>query len=77
MQKPVAVKNKAPAATQITAEQILRESKTLQADAFQAPAVKITDPEELAEYRMGKRKEFEDNVRRVGRWNGSIWVNIL
>jgi len=74
MQKPVAVKNKAPAATQITAEQILRESKMLQADAFQAPTVKITDPEELAEYRMGKRKEFEDNVRRVGRWNGSIWV---
>lgn len=74
MQKPVPVKNKAPAATQITAEQLLRESKMLQADAFKAPSVKITDPEELAEYRMGKRKEFEDNVRRVGRWNGSIWV---
>lgn len=21
-----------------------------------------------------KRKEFEDNVRRVGRWNPTIWV---
>lgn len=74
MQRPVPVKNKQPAPTQITAEQILRESKSLQADEFQAPSVKITDPQELAEYRMGKRKEFEDNVRRVGRWNGSIWV---
>jgi crooked neck len=74
MQRPVPVKNKQPAATQITAEQILRESKSLQADEFQPPVVKITDPEELAQYRMTKRKEFEDNVRRVGRWNGSIWV---
>ena len=43
-----AVKNKQPAATQITAEQLLRESKSLQADEFQPPSVKITDPEELA-----------------------------
>ena len=27
-----------------------------------------------AEYRMEKRRDFEDQVRRVGRWNGSIWV---
>lgn len=44
----VPVKNRQPAPTQITAEQILRESKALQADEFQPPAVKITDPEELA-----------------------------
>lgn len=27
-----------------------------------------------AEYRLGKRKDFEDQARRVGRWNPSIWV---
>lgn len=68
------VKNKQPAPTQITAEQLLRESKALQADEFKPPKVVITDPEELAEYRLGKRKDFEDQVRRVGRWNASIWV---
>ncbi|KAF8063074.1 CRNKL1 [Scenedesmus sp. PABB004] len=69
------VKNKAPAARQITAEQLLRESKDIQLeDDFSAPKTIITDPEELAEYRLRKRKEFEDNVRRVGRWNPSIWT---
>ncbi|PRW59332.1 Crooked neck 1 [Chlorella sorokiniana] len=68
------VKNKQAAPTQITAEQILRESKALIDAEHKAPTVKITDPEELAEYRLSKRKEFEDNVRRVGRWNPTIWV---
>lgn len=72
--RATAVKNKQPAPTQITAEQILRESKALQADEFKPPKVTITDPEELAEYRLNKRKEFEDNARRVGRWNASIWI---
>lgn len=42
----------------------------------QAPKTIITDPEELAEYRLRKRKEFEDTVRRVGRWQPSIWVKV-
>jgi crooked neck len=46
--RATAVKNKQPASTQITAEQILRESKALQADEFKPPKVTITDPEELA-----------------------------
>jgi hypothetical protein len=46
--RATAVKNKQPAPTQITAEQILRESKALQADEFKPPKVTITDPEELA-----------------------------
>lgn len=33
----------------------------------------ISDPEELAEYQLKKRKEFEDLIRRV-RWNGAVWV---
>ena len=72
--KPVPVKNKAPAATQITVEQIMREAQTLVQPAFKPPELKLTDPEELAEYRQSKRKEFEDNVRRVGRWNAGVWV---
>ena len=60
---------------QITAEQILRESRELQEQGFKPPTQKITDVTELNEYRLRKRKEFEDLVRRV-RWNVSIWVKV-
>lgn len=60
---------------QITAEQILRESQVLQESDFKPPTQKITDPTELNEYRLRKRKEFEDLVRRV-RWNQSVWVKV-
>lgn len=60
---------------QITAEQILRESQALQEQDFKPPTQKITDPTELAEYRLRKRKEYEDLVRRV-RWNQSVWVKV-
>lgn len=71
------VKNKQPANRQITAEQILRESKEIQLeDGFSAPRTIITDPEELAEYRLRKRKECEDLVRRVGRFNASAWLKV-
>lgn len=55
--RATAVKNKQPAPTQITAEQILRESKALQADEFKPPKVTITDPEELAGRKMMAVKE--------------------
>lgn len=29
------------------------------------PRQKISDPEELADYRLRKRKQFEDNIRLV------------
>ena len=61
---------------QITAEQILREARELQEQDFKAPKQKITDETELAEYRLRKRKEFEDLVRRV-RWNSSVWVKVM
>jgi tetratricopeptide (TPR) repeat protein len=73
--KPTRVKNKAPAKTQITAEQILREARDMQ-EAEGGPKVpkqNITDPEELAEYRMSKRKEFEDVIRR-NRTAIGVWV---
>lgn len=61
------VKNKQPADRQITAEQILREAKEIQLeDDRRAPKTIITDPEELAEYRLMKRKQYEDLVRRCG-----------
>lgn len=73
--KTIKVKNKQPADRQITAEQILREAKEIQLeDDFKAPKTIITDPEELAEYRLRKRKEFEDLLRRVGRWQPGVWV---
>lgn len=59
-------------------EHILRESKELQLDdnKFKAPKQIITDPEELAEYRLRKRKAFEDTARRTGRFNMSIWNSV-
>lgn len=44
-----------------------------QEEDFKAPKSKITDPEELAEYRLQKRKHYEDLVRRV-KWNIGVWV---
>lgn len=71
------VKNKQPADKQITAEQLLREAKEIQLeDGFKAPKTIINDPEELAEYRLKKRKEFEDLARRVGRFNLTVWVKV-
>lgn len=66
-------KNKSAAPVQITAEQILREAHEHKEMAFKAPTQKITDPQELADYRMRKRKEFEDVIRRQ-RQNIGCWV---
>ncbi|CAF0939521.1 unnamed protein product [Rotaria sordida] len=63
--KIVPVKNKMPAPIQITAEQLLREAKEKQLEyVAPPPRQKISDPEELAEYRMKKRKEMEDAIRK-------------
>lgn len=71
------VKNKQPAPRQITAEQIIREAKEIQLEEDIAkPKTIITDQEELNEYRLKKRKEFEDMIRRVGKFNGRIWVKV-
>ncbi|CAM6098606.1 unnamed protein product [Calypogeia fissa] len=71
--RPTRVKNKTPAQIQITAEQILREARERQEAEIRPPKQKITDEEELGEYRLRRRKEFEDLIRRV-RWNTSVWV---
>jgi crooked neck len=66
------VKNKNPAAIQITAEQILREAKERQEKPQPKPAQKIQDEDELKEYQLLKRRSFEDAVRRnrtaIGAW---------
>eukprot|EP00310_Coccolithus_braarudii_P026009 CAMPEP_0183337974 /NCGR_PEP_ID=MMETSP0164_2-20130417/5431_1 /TAXON_ID=221442 /ORGANISM="Coccolithus pelagicus ssp braarudi, Strain PLY182g" /LENGTH=743 /DNA_ID=CAMNT_0025507747 /DNA_START=8 /DNA_END=2237 /DNA_ORIENTATION=- len=67
------VKNKQPAPMQVTAEQILREARERQEDdAFQPPAQKVMDAEELAVYRLRERKHFEDRLRMnrmaIGTW---------
>ncbi|KAH6906764.1 pre-mRNA-splicing factor CLF1 [Coprinopsis sp. MPI-PUGE-AT-0042] len=63
------IKNRAPAAIQITAEQLLREAQERQETAFRAPKQRVEDFEELSEYRGRKRKEFEERIRRT---RGSI-----
>ncbi|KAJ8604367.1 hypothetical protein CTAYLR_002564 [Chrysophaeum taylorii] len=58
------VKNRSPAAIQITAEQLLREAHDRGGSVKKhVPRSQITDPEELREYRMIKRKDFEDAIR--------------
>ncbi|CAG0883503.1 unnamed protein product [Darwinula stevensoni] len=65
MPKVAKVKNKAPAEIQITAEQLLREAKERDLEIVPPPPKqKISDPEELRDYRMRKRKQFEDNIRK-------------
>ncbi|XP_015879328.3 uncharacterized protein LOC107415501 [Ziziphus jujuba] len=67
------VKNKTPAPIQITAEQILREAREHQQPEIRPHQQKITDNSELDDYRLRKRKEFEDLARRV-RSNLKVWI---
>ncbi|RWS26013.1 crooked neck-like protein 1 [Leptotrombidium deliense] len=67
------VKNKEPAEIQITAEQLLREAKERDLEILPPPPKqKISDPEELADYQLRKRKAFEDAIRKsrsaIGNW---------
>ncbi|XP_031567761.1 crooked neck-like protein 1 [Actinia tenebrosa] len=72
--KVAKVKNKAPAPVQITAEQLLREAKERQLEIVAPPPKqKISDPDELAEYKLRKRKEFEDTIRK-NRSSVSNWL---
>ncbi|GAA5895176.1 hypothetical protein JCM8208_000136 [Rhodotorula glutinis] len=67
------VKNRAPAAVQITAEQLLREAADFQEKVTPKPKQRIEDFEELHEYRGRKRQEFEEIIRRT-RSNIQAWV---
>ncbi|UKK02034.2 RNA processing protein [Theileria orientalis] len=72
------VKNKMPAAVQITAEQILRDAVEWQAKEVKTTKQTIADEEELSYYKAQKRKEFEDTLRRqrhhIGTWiKYAVW----
>uniref|UniRef100_A0A915KUN6 Crooked neck protein n=1 Tax=Romanomermis culicivorax TaxID=13658 RepID=A0A915KUN6_ROMCU len=72
--KAAKVRNKAPAPVQISAEQLLREAKERDLEILPPPPKqKISDPEELAEYRLKRRKEFEDGIRR-NRYAIPTWI---
>ncbi|CAI9717781.1 neck 1 [Octopus vulgaris] len=74
MPKVAKVKNKMPAPVQITAEQLLREAKERELELVPPPPKqKISDPEELADYRLKKRKAYEDNIRK-NRTVMSNWI---
>ena len=63
--KVAKVKNKMPAEVQITAEQLLHEASHQKIEKVAPPPrQKISDPAELAAFKMKKRKEFEDNIRK-------------
>ncbi|CAL1701447.1 unnamed protein product [Somion occarium] len=63
------IKNRAPAAIQVTAEQLLRDAQERQESQFRAPKQRVEDFEELHEYRGRKREEFEKRIRQT---RGSI-----
>ena len=74
MMIPRMVKNKTPAPVQITAEQVLKEAREREdSRILRPPKQKITDSDELAEYRLRRRKEFEDQIRGA-KTNSQVWV---
>eukprot|EP00914_Ancora_sagittata_P020266 GHVO01040187.1.p1 GENE.GHVO01040187.1~~GHVO01040187.1.p1 ORF type:complete len:672 (+),score=114.13 GHVO01040187.1:41-2056(+) len=71
--KKFAVHNKSAATVQITAEQLLYEAAERQGGEVRAPRQRIVEEEELQEYRVKKRKDFEDTLRRQ-RHSIGIWI---
>jgi crooked neck len=69
IQKP---KNNAAASLQITAEQLIKESAAHRLDDFKIPVQGLLDKDELNEYKLRKRKGFEDQTKRqkynIGSW---------
>ena len=72
--KVAKVKNKMPAEVQITAEQLLQEANATKIEKVAPrPKQRVTDPDELAQLQLRKRKEFEDNIRK-NRTQMSNWM---
>ncbi|ESQ55221.1 hypothetical protein EUTSA_v10024572mg [Eutrema salsugineum] len=67
------VKNKTPAPVQISSEQLLREARDTQEPEIRPPNQKIADSDELSDYRLRSRKDFEDQISRDKR-NIQVWV---
>ncbi|KAH0902925.1 hypothetical protein HID58_042428 [Brassica napus] len=73
--RPTRVKNKSPEAVQITAEQLLREARERQEPEVLPSEHSITDSTELSDYRLRRRKEFED--RKDYARARSVWERAL
>ncbi|CAK9103311.1 unnamed protein product [Durusdinium trenchii] len=73
MGKNAQVRNKSANPQQITAEQLLREAVDRQQAEAVAPKQRIADEDELMMYKVRKRKEYEDVIRRQ-RQNIGSWV---
>lgn len=58
------VRNTAPAKLQITAEQLLRDALEYKEPQLNSAQRTVADFEELQDYRLDKRKSFEDLLRR-------------
>jgi len=67
------IKNNAAAALQITSEQLVKESHAHRIDEIKIPNQKINDEDELHDYKLKKRKEFEDQIRRQ-RYHIGCWM---
>ncbi len=59
------IKNRAPAAIQVTAEQLLCDAQERQESQFHAPEQRVEDFEELHEYHGRKWEEFEKRIRQT------------
>ena len=66
-------KNSAPSNIQITAEQIIKEAQAHRTDELKIPIQRINDEDELDEYKLKKRRDFEDQIRR-NRYNIHLWI---
>lgn len=70
----VHIKNRAPAAQQITAEQLIREAQEFREDPFVATRTVIKDEAELKDYQSTTRKEFEKGLLSKARLRPAVWV---
>ena len=80
--KVAKVRNTAAAPVQITAEQLIAESQAHRTDDIKAPKQRIQDEEEMTDYKLRRRTEFENAVKRqririggwlkYGKWEESI-----
>lgn len=67
------MRNKTANPQQITAEQLMREATDRQTTEAKPPKQRIVDEDELLQYRVRKRKEYEDQIRRQ-RNNMGAWI---
>lgn len=58
---------------QITAEQLIRESQDHKTDDVRIPVQNLTDPDEINEYKLRKRKNFEDQIKRQ-KYHTGCWL---